>query len=167
MLTRINLANYAIGQLQNYITQSLPETSKLHVFCSKIKRHWPRRPLASKVKSLALASKSQFLENCPVLGSRTAVFFELLKFCRSPEKNFSRPFCFGKRLKKILKTFFLRTLAPLSLASSIPVLGLERVCPRKGCPWPWPRIFLRPWPWPRAMCPRFHLWHSLTLLNTV
>ena len=31
----------------------------------------------------------------------------------------------------------------LALASSIPVLGLERVCPRKGCPWPWPwpRIF--------------------------
>ena len=28
----------------------------------------------------------------------------------------------------------------LALASSIPVLGLERVCPRKGCPWP--RIFL-------------------------
>ena len=27
----------------------------------------------------------------------------------------------------------------MSLASSIPVLGLERVCPRKGCPWP--RIF--------------------------
>ena len=25
----------------------------------------------------------------------------------------------------------------LVLASSIPVLGLERVCPRKGCPWPW------------------------------
>ena len=30
----------------------------------------------------------------------------------------------------------------LALASSIPVLGLERFCPRKGCPWPWPRIFL-------------------------
>ena len=31
----------------------------------------------------------------------------------------------------------------LALASSIPVLGLERFCPRKGCPWPWPwpRIF--------------------------
>ena len=27
----------------------------------------------------------------------------------------------------------------LALASSIPVLGLESVCPRKGCPWP--RIF--------------------------
>ena len=29
----------------------------------------------------------------------------------------------------------------VSLVSSIPVLGLERVCPRKGCPWPWRRIF--------------------------
>ena len=28
----------------------------------------------------------------------------------------------------------------LALASSIPVLGLESVCPRKGCPRPWPRI---------------------------
>ena len=25
----------------------------------------------------------------------------------------------------------------LALASSILVLGLESVCPRKGCPWPW------------------------------
>ena len=32
-------------------------------------------------------------------------------------------------------------LVSLALASSIPVLGLESVCPRKGCPWPWPRIF--------------------------
>ena len=49
-------------------------------------RPWPRgRPrghileslaLASKVKSLALASKPQVLENYPVLGSRTALFFE-------------------------------------------------------------------------------------------
>ena len=50
-------------------------------------RPWPRgRPrgqilkslaLASKVKSLALASRPQVLENWPVLGSRTALFFEL------------------------------------------------------------------------------------------
>ena len=48
----------------------------------------------------------------------------------------------------------------LALTSSIPVLGLESVCPRKGCPWlwPWPRIFLCTWPWPRALCPRLHLW---------
>ena len=48
-----------------------------------------------------------------------------------------------------MKTFFFFflestcALCPWSLASSIPVLGLESVCPRKGCPWPWPwpRIF--------------------------
>ena len=48
----------------------------------------------------------------------------------------------------------------LALASSILALGLERFCPRKGCPWPWPRIFFVcpwPWPWPRALCPRLHL----------
>ena len=43
---------------------------------------------------------------------------------RLPEKLFWIPF------------FFLKTLAVVSLASSIPVLGLESVCPRKGCPWP-------------------------------
>ena len=50
-----------------------------------------------------------------------------------------------------MKTFFFFflestcALCPwsLALASSIPVLGLESVCPRKGFPWPWPwpRIF--------------------------
>ena len=53
---------------------------------------------------------------------------------RSPEKKLIlKTFFFGERLR----------LCPwsLALASSIPVLGLERFCPRKGCPWPWPRIF--------------------------
>ena len=69
-------------------------------------RPWPRgRPrghilkslalaLASKVKSLALAlaSKPQVLENCPVLGSRTALFFEQMKFrWKAPET--SRKIC--------------------------------------------------------------------------
>ena len=44
---------------------------------------------------------------------------------RSPEKNFEALF-FGEHLH----------LCPWSLASIIPVLGLEIVCPRKGCPWP-------------------------------
>ena len=90
------------------------------------RRPWPPgRPRGHIFKSLALASKPQVLENCPVLGSRTELFFEWLKFCRSAEKCFSRPFFFEDRQKKNFKTFFLRkTLAFVSLASSIPVLGL-------------------------------------------
>ena len=43
------------------------------------------------------------------------------------------------------------------LALTIPVLGLERVCPRNVGPWP--RIFFSsPWPWPRRLCPRLNLW---------
>ena len=117
--------------------------------------------LASKVKSLALASRHQVLENWPVLGLRTAVFFELLKFCGALEKffwkaffsgdrlkNFCEDLFFGNRLKKFCEDLFFffgehLRLCPwsLALASSIPVLGLESACPRKGCPWPWPRIF--------------------------
>ena len=43
----------------------------------------------------SLASKLQVLENCPVLGSRTAVFLESLKFCTSvfvEKKNFLERF---------------------------------------------------------------------------
>ena len=61
-------------------------------------RPWPRGhilkslalALASKVKSLAL--KPQVLENWPVLGSRTALFFEQLKFNWKTPEN-SRKFC--------------------------------------------------------------------------
>ena len=106
--------------------------------------------LALNVKSLvfALASKPQVLENCPILGSRTAVFFEL-KFCRSREKNFWRPLFLEIAWKLFWRRlFFRRTLALESF-----VLGLERACPRKGCPWP--RTFLCPWP--QALCSRLHL----------
>ena len=109
------------------------------------------KSLASKVKSLA--SRPQVLENWPVLGSRTAVFFELLKFCGALEKFFRIRFFedlffffFEIAWKIFVKTFFFGEhlrLCPwsLALASSISVLGLESVCPRQGCPWPWPRIF--------------------------
>ena len=58
-------------------------------------RPWPRgRPRGHILKSLALAlaSRPQVLENWPVLGSRTAVFFELLKFCGAVEKFFRKRF---------------------------------------------------------------------------
>ena len=74
--------------------------------------------------SLALASKPQVLENCPVLVSRTAVFFKWLKFCRSPE-NFFEDLFFVESQKKNLKPFF-------SENASVCVLG----------PWPWPQAFL-------------------------
>ena len=51
----------------------------------------------------------------------------------------------------------LEKFCPRSLASTIPVLGLKKVCPQKAGPWPWPRIFLSPWLWPRRLCPRIHL----------
>ena len=62
--------------------------------------------LASKVKSLALASRPQVLENWPVLGSRTALFFELLKFCEALEKFFGKRVFVEIAKKIILKTFF-------------------------------------------------------------
>ena len=80
-------------------------------------RPWPRgRPrghilkslaLASKVKSLALASRPQVLENWPALGSRTALFFELLKFCGALENFFGKRFFCGDRLKNFLENVFL------------------------------------------------------------
>ena len=54
---------------------------------SKTTHSYQRRSLRGHLL-MSLASKPQVLENCPVLGSRTAVFFKLLKFCRSREKNF-------------------------------------------------------------------------------
>ena len=63
-----------------------------------IKQRWS--PRGHILKSLALASKPQVLVNCPVLGSRTALFFEWLKFCTSAEKCFSRPFFWRSTEKK-------------------------------------------------------------------
>ena len=83
--------------------------------------------LASKVKSLALAPRPQVLENWPVLGSRTAVIFELLKFCEALEKFFGKRFFFEIARKNFVKTFF---------------FFLEST---RGCvlgPWPWSRAFL-------------------------
>ena len=63
-----------------------------------VKQRWSPRgrpqgcPQGHILKSLALASRPQVLKNWPVLGSRTAIFFELLKFCGAPEKLFGKRF---------------------------------------------------------------------------
>ena len=99
--------------------------------------------LALKVKSLALASRPQVLENWTVLGSRTALFFEVLKFCGVLEKFFGKRF-FAEIARKIFvkifffwdclknfcvdPSFFWRALALVSLVLG---LGLEH-----SRPWP-------------------------------
>ena len=50
-------------------------------------RPWPRGHILK-----SLASKPQVLKNCPVLGSRTALFFEPLK-CRWKTPETSRKIC--------------------------------------------------------------------------
>ena len=62
-------------------------------------RPWPRgQPRGHISKFLALASKPQVLENCPVLGSMTALFFVRLKSCwKKPDiarKICENLFCF-------------------------------------------------------------------------
>ena len=101
-------------------------------------RPWPRGHILK-----SLASRPLVLENWPVLGSRTALFFELLKFCVALEKFFRKRFFCGDRLKNFCEDlffsfgggcpknfcedlFFWRALALVSL-----VLGLEH-----SCPWP-------------------------------
>ena len=76
---------------------------------SATKQRWSPRgqilkslALASKVKSLALASRPQILKKWPVLGSRTALFFELLKFCEALEKFFGKRFFLWRSLEKFL-----------------------------------------------------------------
>ena len=93
--------------------------------------------LASK-SSLGLASKPQVFENCYVLSSRTALFFEWLKCCK---KFFLIPYCgdrlktffahlnffvFGDRRKRFFLRPFFRTLALVSLVLG---LGLKHFCP--------------------------------------
>ena len=97
-------------------------------------------------------------------------FLKDVFFWRSPEKLLRRPLFiiifFGDHQEKnFWRPFFGRALALVSLALSIPVLGLESVCPRKGCLWP--RIFLCPWPWPRALCPWLHLRSLVAWYNPV
>ena len=100
-------------------------------------RPWPRGhilkslALASKVKSLALASRPQVLENWPVLGSRTAVFFALLKFCEALEKFFGKRFFLEAARKIFVKTFFFFFFLRSSTCACVLGLGLEH-----SCPWP-------------------------------
>ena len=91
-----------------------------YIALSYLQRWSPRRHI---LKSLAL--RRQVLENWPVLGSRTALFFEL-KFCGALEKFFGKHFFVEIAEKIFVKTFFFFFLESTCAC----VLG------------PWPRAFL-------------------------
>ena len=98
-------------------------------------------PRGHILKSLALASRPQVLENWPVLGSRTAVFFELLKFCEALEKFFGKRFFVEIAWKIFVKTFFFFFWrSPKNFLWSPFFFFLESTC---ACVLgPWPRAFL-------------------------
>ena len=97
-------------------------------------------------KVLGLEASSPRKLACPRLEDST--IFWIVKILWSAWKFFWKTFFCGDRLKNFCEDLFFGggehlRLCPWSLASSIPVLGFESVCPRKDCPWPWPwpRIF--------------------------
>ena len=129
-LPPIKNPGYAYGY-NGYLPPVTVTSDVIGQFCVKQRwslrgRPWPRGHI---LKSLALASKPQVLKNWPVLGSRTALFFELLKFCVAPEKFFGRRFFLEIAWKILVKTFFFRRA--LALVSLVLGLGLEH-----ACPWP-------------------------------
>ena len=96
------------------------------------------------------ASRPQVLENWPVLGSRTALFFGMLKFCGALEKLFGKRFLveiawkifvktfffsFGDRLKNFCEELFFFSGEHLRFVSLVLGLGLEN-----SCPWPRERL---------------------------
>ena len=117
--------------------------------------------LEGQVLGLGLEVSSPRKLPCPRLEDST--FFELLKFCRSPEKKLWTKFFTSERLKIFFEDLFFCGENTYACA-----LG----------PWPWPRAFLSlasrgsvlvraalglgfflcPWPWPQALCSRLHLW---------
>ena len=119
--------------------------------------HFEVLGLEGQVLGLGLEASSPRKLACPRLEDST--IFWIVKILWSAWKIFWKTFFHGDRLKNFcedllfleiiwkifVKTFFFfgehLRLCPwsLALASSIPVLGLESVCPQKGCPWP--RIF--------------------------
>ena len=127
-------------------------------------RPWPRgRPRGHNLKSLALASRPQVLENWPVPGSRTALFFGMLKFCGALEKLSGKRFLVEIAWKIFVKTFFFFFGDRLR-----PYFGdrLKNFCEDLFCFWRSPEKFLwrpffffwralalcvlGPWPWPWA-----------------
>ena len=93
--TILKTALFLIFQLKKKLLQLSYWVGRYYQRWSPRGRPWPRgRPRGHILKSLALAlaSRPQVLENWPVLGSRTALVFGMLKFCGALEKFFGKRF---------------------------------------------------------------------------
>ena len=93
-LAKVANLRFALHRVQSKRTLTPPICGKYQRWSPR-GRPWPRgRPRGQILKSLALAlaSRPQVLENWPVLGSRTALFFGRLKFCGAVEKFFGKRF---------------------------------------------------------------------------
>ena len=123
--------------------------SILHFILKCSNQRWS--PRGQILKFLALASRPQVLENWPILGSRRALFFELLKFCGDRLKNFCEDLFFLESTCAYVLGPWPWPRAFLSLASRVSVLGKAVLGLGLG-------FFLCAWPRPRALCPRLHLW---------
>ena len=114
-----------------------------------------RTSLRTHFKVLGLEAYKSSKMSCPQLKNST--FFDLLKLSHGYNLLFTLPWKMKETSQKIGEDlfFFLRSpknffwgpsfflgehLCVVSLALSIPVLGLERVCLQEVDPWPWPRI---------------------------
>ena len=94
---------------------------------------WTTKILLENARNLAENLRRPFL--CSSVGDRLKNLFEdvfiFFFFANRLKKIFGNLFL--DRQKKFWRPFFWRTFLPVFLTSSIPVLSLDGVCPRKGC----------------------------------
>ena len=96
-----------------------------------------RTSLASRThfEVLGLGLEASSPQKLPWSRFKDSTIFCILKILQIAWKKIWRPLYCGDRLTNLFKALFFGEplrLCPLSLASSIPVLGLK-----KGCLWPW------------------------------
>ena len=139
-------------RLRTGMLEARPTTQMPQVESSRT--HFEVLGLEGQVPGLGLEASSPRKLACLRLEDSTV--FWIVKILWNAWKIFWKTFFCGDRLKNFCE------------------LGLESVCPRKGCPWPWPRIFFvslasslvsstpplvlglegtfwSSWPWPRSL----------------
>ena len=105
-------------------------------------RPWP---WGHFLKSLAMVSKPQVLENCPVLGSRTTLFLSRSNFVGKHQKpcwKSAKNFFWFHQVEIAWKTFFEDLFHVKKIFEDLFFLENTWVCVlglglKRVCPWPW------------------------------